>query len=298
MSYIGELLALFSAFSFAMANVTINRTKSSRGDKGVLFSVLVTISFSAMVFIILEARRVALPRTGTEYVGLAYFAIAGVSAMAFGRSLVFQSIQRLGAARASAVKRLNPFFSVLMAAVILSEPVTRSDLFGLVAIALAFGILLRGSLSGADGAEAGPLAYGIGAAAALAYAVSYIARKAGLGIYDAPALGTLVSALSGLAAFAVMAGFSAEYRTRFREVFRNVDRPIFLSALLISVGQILMFAALSRAPVSTVVMISSLEIFFSIFLVWMIYREDSRLDSGVMIAALFAVAGVILVASG
>jgi len=112
--YTGELLALLSALCFALFNVTISRTKSSGGDKGVLFSVIVTIGFSFAIFLVLEAGRITLEPTRDTATGLALFAFAGVSAMAFGRTLVFSSIRKLGPTRASAVKRLNPFFSVLL----------------------------------------------------------------------------------------------------------------------------------------------------------------------------------------
>ncbi len=298
--YAGELLALLSAFSFALFNVTIQATSSSRGDKGVLFSVIVTIAFSFGLFLLLEAGRVPLRGSRETLTGLGYFACAGVSAMAFGRTLVFTSIRRLGPTRASAVKRLNPFFSVLLAALILDERVTSADLAGLAAIAIAFAVLFSDSLwrSNRTVASANPAAYGIGVTAALAYAVAYVGRKAGLGILDAPALGTFVSALSGFAVFACLALVSARYRPMFRDVFRNIDRPVFIAALLVSVGQVLMFAALAFAPVSTVVMISSLEIFFSIFLSWLVFRTEERPGAPVASSAALAILGVILVATG
>ena len=299
-AYTGEILALLSALSFALFNVTIVATKGSRGDKGVLFSVLVTIGFSFAVFLVLEAGRIGIAPDRDTLLGLAYFAFAGVSAMAVGRTLVFASVRRLGPTRASAVKRLNPFFSVLLAALILSEPVTRFDLAGLAAIALAFAILIATSLRGAgEAAEGiGPVAYGIGAVAAFAYAVSYIGRKAGLEILDAPALGTFVSAVAGFAAFAILAVFSARYRPMFREVFSNIDRPIVIAAFLVSIGQILMFAALAFSPVSTVVMISSLEIFLTIFLSWIVFGTERRPGAAVLLSAALAIAGVVLVAAG
>lgn len=299
-AYLGEILALLSALSFALFNVTISTTSGSRGDKGVLFSVIVTIGFSLALFLLLEAGRLDLSANRETLTGLGYFAFAGVCAMAFGRTLVFSSIRRLGPTRASAVKRLNPFFSVVLAALILSEPVTGPDLAGLVAIACAFVILVSENLRRADRVVSGigPLAYGIGAAAAFAYAVAYIGRKAGLGLLDAPALGTFVSALAGFGAFACLAVLSERYRPMFRDVFRNVDRPIVIASLLVSIGQILMFAALAYAPISTVVMISSLEIFFSIFLSWLVFGTEKRPGGRVMVSAGLAIMGVILVAAG
>lgn len=299
-AYLGEFLALLSALSFALFNVTITATASSRGDKGVLVSVIVTILFSLALFLVLEAGRVEVSGGADLAWGLGFFVFAGVSAMAFGRTLVFESIRRLGASRASAVKRLNPFFSVLLAALILSETVSRFDLAGLAAIALGFAILIRESLtaSGRARAVARPADYMIGATAALAYAVAYIGRKAGLDVLDAPALGTLVSALAGFGAFAVLAVFSARYRPMFTGVFRNLDRTVLAASVLVSCGQILMFAALAHTSVTSVVMISSLEIFFSIFLSSVVLRSEPMPGLPVLLAAGFAIGGVILVAAG
>lgn len=291
---------MLSALSFALFNVVVTGTAGSRGDRGVLFSVVVTIGFSLALFLALEAGRVEITATPETAAGIGLFAFAGVSAMVFGRTLVFDSIRRLGATRASAVKRLNPFFSVLLAALFLSETVTRVDLAGLAAIALAFAILIRESFrrGGERAAEAGPVAYVIGAGAAFAYAVAYIGRKAGLGLMDAPALGTLISALAGFAGFALLAVFSRGYRPMFRGLFRNVDRRLMTAAVLVSMGQILMFAALAHEKVSTVVMISSLEIFFSIFLSTVVFRTEWRPPPSILLAAALAMAGVVLVASG
>ena len=301
---LGETFAVLSAMSFALAGVVITRTAASRGDKGVLFSVVVTIAFSFAIFLAVEAGRVEIWATSGTLLGLALFALAGLTAMTIGRSLVFESIRRLGAFRASAVKRLNPFFSVVLAAVFLGEAVTDFDLLGLAAIALAFGLLIRenmrrrGVADGATGGGPGLGAFGVGAAAAFAYAISYIARKAGLDHLGAPAFGTFFSAVSGFVGFALLALVSPAYRQMFRGMFRNVDRYVAGAAILISVGQILMFAALAHEKVSTVVMISSLEVFFSIFLVTVVFRTEARPGAGVFAAAAFAVAGVILVAGG
>ena len=299
-AYLGEILALISALAFALFNVTIAKTRGSGGDKGVLFSVIVTIGFSLAVFLALEAGRVEVAATRDTAVALALFAAAGVSAMAFGRSLVFSSVRRLGPTRASAVKRLNPFFSVILAALILSEPVTGTDLAGLAVIAAAFAVLVADSMRRANRAAdtVGLVSYGIGAAAALAYAVAYVFRAAGLDLMAAPALGTFVSAVAGFVAFAVLAVFSASYRPMFRGVFGNIDGPVVAAAILVSVGQILMFAAFAYAPVSTVVMISSLEIFFSVFLSWLVFGTEKRPGAPVLVAAALAVAGVLLVAAG
>ena len=299
---IGQMLALASAASFAFANVFISHTRRSGGDKGVLFSVLVTMGMSLVLWLALEARHTGLvPLRGEgAQLGVLMFAGAGVMAMVFGRTLVFESIRRLGVTRSAAVKRLNPFFSVILAAILLSEPVTGGDVTGMVAIGLAFAILIRESvrMRGKLRVEAPPpAAYLFGVFGALAYALSSIGRKAGLDVLSAPAFGTFVSAVTGFAVFAALAVVSPRYRVYFHGVFRDLDRWIVLAAIMVSLGQVLLFAALAYETVTTVVMIASMEIFLSMFLSIMIFRTERVPGPMILLAAAMATVGVLLVAA-
>ncbi|SLN63668.1 EamA-like transporter family protein [Roseivivax jejudonensis] len=295
---LGQLLALGSATSFAVANNMISRTTRSGGDKGVMFSVLVTMGISGLLWLALEAGRTGLGAGGSARIGLAWFAFAGLMAMVFGRTLVFASIRTLGVARSTAVKRLNPFFSVLLAALILGEVVTGTDIAGMAAIAVSFAILIRESFARGTRVKAPPpAAYLLGVAAALAYAVSYIARKLGLETLPTPAFGTFVSAVSGFAVFSALALVLPRHRANFRQMFAHLDRWIVFGAVFVSGGQILLFAALNYESVSTVVMIASLEIFISILLSVLVFRSEARPGPPVLAAAGLATLGVVLVAA-
>jgi len=298
---LGQLLAVCSALSFALSNVFISRTSRSGGDKGVMFSVLVTMAFSGCLWLLLESGGAGLGQAVDFWTGFWWFAFAGVSAMVFGRSLIFESLRRLGVTRASAVKRLNPFFSVMLAAVFLSEAITPLSGVGMAAIALAFAILVRQSFIDRGRLKVqspAPTSYLFGVGGALAYAIAYVSRKAGLENLSAPAFGTFVSAVSGFIFFTGLAVFSSRYRGYFSGMFRNLDRWIVLGAIMVSAGQILLFAALAYETVSTVVMIASVEIFFSILLSVVIFRSEPVPRWPVLVAALLAMAGVVLVASG
>lgn len=295
----GGLLAVASATSFAFANNFISRTTASGGDKGVAFSVLVTMVISAVLWLVLEGGPAAVPAEGAGWAAFGLFAVAGVLAMVFGRTLVFASIRRLGVSRATAVKRLNPFFSVLLAAALLGEVVTPGDLGGMVAIAMAFALLIRESFRRRGDAlttAPPPAAYLFGVFGALAYAAAYIARKAGLELWPAPALGTFLSAATGFAGFIVLAVLLPSYRASFTGMFRHLDRWILAAAVMVSFGQIFLFAALAYARVSTVVMIASLEIFVSIFLSVFVFRSEPVPGRAVLLAALLAMVGVLMVA--
>jgi drug/metabolite transporter (DMT)-like permease len=301
-SLLGQLLALSSATSFACANVFISKGAKGGGDRGVLFSVLVTMVLSGVLWLVLEGGALGIEDAQDWWIGIGWFVLAGILAMVFGRSFLYTSIRRLGVTRATAVKRLNPFFSVLLAAVLLAEPITGWDGLGMLAIALAFGLLLRRSVMTSNAAplEGAPSAvdYAWGIGSALSYALAYIARKYGLALIAAPAFGTMVSAASGFAFFIIAAIFTARYRDNLYNIFKNLNKWLVFAALCVSFGQIFFFAALFYEKVSTVVMIASLEIFLSSFLAVVIFRTEKRPDTETYVAAAIATAGVIAVAAG
>jgi drug/metabolite transporter (DMT)-like permease len=301
-SQLGQFLALLSAFSFAFGSVFIAKGAKDRGDKGVLFSVFVTMVFSFLLWIILERGDTGRTTSDNWEAGMIWFVLAGIFAMAFGRTLLYTSIQYLGVTRAGSVKRLTPFFSVLCAAIFLSEPITGIDTIGMLIIAIAFGLLIYKSFSGVESAHSGekisPINYAWGVGSALAYALAYIARKNGLMEINAPVFGTMISAASGFACFGIAAIFTQTYRDNLRYMFSNLNRWLLFSGIFVSVGQILQFAALYYEKVSTVVMINSLEVFMASFLSVVVFRAERRPDLITYIAALLATIGVIAVAVG
>ena len=300
-SHLGQLLALLSAFSFAFASVFASKGAKSRRDKGVLFSVFVTMAFSLILWLILERDETRFDDTEDWRGGITWFVMAGIFAMVLGRSLLYTSIRYLGVTRAGSVKRLNPFFAVLCAAMFLSEPVTGLDATGMAAIAAAFGILIYESrtraASALEGETISPLHYLWGVGSALSYALAFVGRKNGLIDFPAPVFGTMVSAASGFAFFTIAAFFSHTYREDLRTLFTNVNRWVFLGGIFVSAGQILNFAALYYERVATVVMINSLEIFIASFLSVVVFRAERRPGIGIYIAAVLATAGVIAVAA-
>lgn len=295
---LGQILAVLSAASFALSNNFVSLTRRSGGDRGVLFSVLVTMVMSGLLWAVLEAPARDWTAAREHWGAVGWFALSGVFAMVFGRSLVFESIRRLGVTRSTAVKRLDPFFSVALAAILLSEPIYGEDLAGMAAIAAAFGLLMRESLPGrrAFDTNSPPAPYYLfGVFSALAYALANVVRKVALVDLSMPAFGTFVSAVTGFACFGILALASERYRAHFRSLFSGLDRWVVSSAVMVSIGQILLFAAFSYESVSTVVMIVSMEIFISIFLSVLIFRSERIPGLPALSAAGLAMVGVVLV---
>jgi len=299
---LGQLLACLSTLCFAAGSVFISKAAKAKGNTGVMFSIFVTMALSCLLWIILEEENTYQQIDASWWRGVAWFAVAGILAMAFGRSLLYASIRYLGVTRSSSVKRLNPFFSVLLAYLFLAEPITGMDGAGMITIAIAFGLLLYKPDrpidvdNSSEGIRVAYYMWGVGAA--LAYAFAYIARKYGVINLDAPVFGTMISAISGFAVFVIAAAFSRIYSDKLRNMFTNLNRWLVLAALCASSGQILMFSALSYEKVSTVVMINSLEIFIASFLAVVVFRTESRPDRQTSLAAVLATIGVIAIVAG
>jgi len=299
---LGAALALISAISFACSNVFISMSAVKKSDnRGVLLSVVFTFGISTLAWLAFERGETGDSSGETWLIGIGWFALAGISAVVLGRTFLFASIRRLGVARAAATKRLNPFFSVLLAVLILSEPVTWLDGGGMILVALAFAILIQRSFAARTAAETNepqPIDYTWGVASAFAYATAYILRKYGLAAIAAPAFGTMVSAAAGLAFFAGASVLVEARRQDFTTLFSGVDRWMVAAGFAISFGQISLFAALYYESVSTVVMINSLEIFISIFLSVVVFRTEAKPSAHTFAAAALATLGVIAVAAG
>lgn len=295
---LGQLFAFGSALCFAFSSVFISKGSTGKGDRGVLFSIIVTFFFALLLWVIVEKGQISTESRDDFLIGVLWFALAGVFAMVFGRTFSYASIRHLGVTRASALKKLTPFFSVLLAFVLLGEVITSLDLTGMAMIGLAFAIMTRKSFHKLDRVEHEPalVDYSWGVGASFSYGMSFITRKYGLAYITSPAFGTMISAFVGFVFFLLAAVFSDRYRDNLRNMFRYLNRWLILAAIFVSGGQIFIFAALFYESVSTVVIISSLEVFLSSFLAVVIFKSEQRPSWDVYLAAVIAFTGAIAVA--
>lgn len=302
----GELLALFSACCFAASNITIARGAGAKAqDNGAFLSILITAAMAAVVWIATGLRQ---GWTQPGPASLLWFAAAGVLTMFIGRVFLFASVQHLGAVRASAVKRLNPVFSVLLGVLVLGDSIDSYTAIGMLLIFSSFALLVRQSLKAAGAAGTGrdapreswqgrlkSLGFFYGPVSALAYAVGYVARKQGLVLTPDAALGTMVGCIVGALVFVIAARFIDSYRASLRAAFTCFNPWLFAAGVLSSVGQLLYFAALSHATISRVALVSSMEVFVTIFLSVIILRKTEQLSAATLQAAGLGVAGTVLI---
>jgi drug/metabolite transporter (DMT)-like permease len=270
----GEALA-FAALAMFSANILLTKIASARLNLnvGFLISVAANIVFSTLLFgVQLALRRDPLP---WDWVGFWLFVGAGLFSTWLGRWFFFESIAKLGAARASLFQVSSPLFTVVIAWLFLGE---RLGAASIVAMATAIVGLMLVSVSPAALARrfartdrAQPAAAGsaaalsesllksgmlIGVASSAAYAVGNVFRGAGIRRWDEAILGALIGAI---AAMMLQLAFGAGTSDVLRKL-RAHDRPgaiMFAAGGILTISaQVCLITAMGYAPVSVVALIT------------------------------------------
>ena len=293
---LGDALAIASASCFAVSNVTIARGARPGGeDNGAFVSLLLTSAIAGIGWIALGLARGFEPVTPRA---LLWFAGAGVFTAFIGRVFFYASVQHLGAMRSSTMKRLNPFFAVVLGVLVLGESLTGGMAMGLVLIAASFAVLVVGARKGAAGGSAEPLGrtirnigYVYGPISALGYATGYLLRKMGLAEAHDALLGAMVGCIVGALLFLATAAVNKDYARAVRSTFANPNGWLVGAGVMSSLGQILYLAALSESPMSRVALISSIEVFVTLFLGAAFLRKRETLTPALVLAAALGFAG-------
>lgn len=293
-SALGDALALASALCFAGSSITIARgAPPGADDNGAFVSLLITVAISGALWVVLGLARGFGPVTPRA---LLWFAGAGVLTAFVGRVFLYASVQRLGAMRASAIKRLQPFFAVVLGLAVLGESLRGPAALGAVLIVASFAVLVAGSASaGARHESLGRrllnAGYLYGPVSALGYATGYLLRKLGLAEAPDALLGTLVGCCVGAGLFLAAALVRPRYAAAVRATFATPN-PWFVGAgVLASFGQIFYYGALNESPMSRVALLASMEVFATLLLGVLFLRRRESLTPALLLAAVLGFAG-------
>ena len=292
----GDALALASAAAFACANVLIARgSRPEGGDNGAFTSLLITAAIAGAGWIVAGLARGFEPVT---WRALAWFAGGGVFTGFIGRVFYYASVQSLGAMRSSAMKRLNPFFAVLLGVLVMGDAISGTMTVGLAMIASSFVVLVgaawqRGAPAVAQGPRSGALHWGYvyGPVSALGYSTGYLLRKMGLAEAHDAWLGACVGCLVGALFFVITAAFNRDYARAVRATFQRPSGWLLAAGVMSSAGQILYFFALNWSTISRVALLGSMEIFVTMFLAWLFLRKRESLTPSLLAAAALGFGG-------
>lgn len=297
----GDAFAIASAVCFSVSNVTIARgVRPGAEDNGAFVSLLLTAAIAGLGWAALGLRHGFEPVTART---LAWFAGAGVFTAFVGRVFFYACVERLGAMRSSTLKRLNPFFAVSMGVAVLHEAINARTGAGLALIAASFAVLVlagrrHGGTTGSTRRGVAHLGYAYGVVSALGYSTGYLLRKMGLAEAHDALLGAFVGCAVGAALFVATGIVNPSYARAVRATFASPNGWLIGAGVMSSLGQILYFAALNESAMSRVALISSLEVFVTLFLGYAFLRRSESLTPALVAAAILGVAGTACIVGG
>lgn len=272
-------------------------------NRGAFLSIVITISVSATLWVALGLHQGFSTMNRTA---VAWFVLAGMLTVLIGRVFLYASIQSLGAIQGTTIKRLNPFFSVLLGVLVLDEALSGEMVIGMLLIFSSFAVLLlrplirarnNGLAEERDSAfgKLASLGYIYGPVSALAYATGYVARKKGLLAMSDPLFGTMVGALAGALIFIAVSPFIDRYRNDLKAAFSDFNPWLLAAGMFGTLGQICYFAALKYSGISKIALIASMEIFVTMLLSYLIIRRKQELTPEVIVAAILGTIGTLFV---
>ena len=276
----GESLAMAALVMFSISTIL---TKVASGrlnlNAGFVISVSVNVAFATLVLCV----QLALQQEALQWnaVGFSLFLISGVFSTYLGRWFFFESIARLGPAKASTFQVSSPLFTAVIAWLVLGERLSgvavgamALTLFGLLVVAVNPASLARSGW-GAQGAtrpNSGGVAttaraktpfgallrsgLALGIASSAAYAVGNVLRGAALRSWDEAILGALLGAL---AAIALQALFGSGTMKILRDLHSSDRTALFAysaGGILSISAQMCMIASMAYIPVAVATLIT------------------------------------------
>jgi len=276
-------LALASALGFALARVIVKRALPHTTP---LTAVIVSIVFTGTVLLIVAALTAPLGQLATTRVWP--FVIAGVFAPGLARLLVYVGIDRIGAARASAVMPIGPFSAILLAVVFLGERPSSSILVGAACI-VAGTVLLSQQERGGQAWRRRDLIFPL--LGAIAFGLRDVLSRWGLRSFPHPTVGAVVATMTS-------AVFIAAFVTGRRGGLRS-DRVglgwLALTGAFEALGSLALWTALAVGNVSVVTPLAYAQPMFTVLLAAILLRDVEQVTWRVAVATPLMVAGAILV---
>jgi len=234
-----------------------------------------------------------------------WLSAAGIIHFVAGRSIRYYLVQISGSNIANIVTKFNSLVSVVLAVTLLGEPLSWELVLGVLLIVTGLTIAGLNSRmpenplslsSGVPGSSRVPgKVYLLGLGIGLAWGVSPIMIKLGLGSSGSPVAGAFI-----MHAAATIALSPALFNITRRDSLVTMSRGAFgyfcLTGLFSAAAQLMRFIALSLGPVSVVTPVFATSPIFALFLAFIFNRKLEIFSRNVVIGTVVVIVGALLLA--
>jgi drug/metabolite transporter (DMT)-like permease len=293
------MLAFLALIMFSF-NVIVTKVASGRLnlDIGFVIALSVNVLFSGGLFII--QLLVSGQALEFHWLGFVMFLVSGIFASYLGRSLYFDSIAKLGPAKASTFAVSNPLFTFLISWLFLGETLSLLELAGAAVVLIGLFVVSYTPQNRLDFTsdprqkwrqfmQPGAILALLGS---MSYAVGNITRGTAIQDWNEPILGGFLGALTG-----VSLQFLFNKQTRnLVPALRSADtKGIWLYALsgvLTISAQIGQIASMHYIPISIATLITTAQPLLVIPLSYFLLKNQEGIHTRIVIGSLLVLLGI------
>ena len=221
--------------------------------------------------------------------GIFVLVLAGLAAPTAGRLLRFIAVEKLGVAPSAPLISTVPLFSTIIAVAFLGEVVNLQIGIGTVAVVMGVAVLSLGE--GKIMVSKLGLITALGSA--FAYGIAAVLFRVGALLVDSPIFGAAVGstvALSVYLGLAIVSKKPIDHPRRW-------NRFNYLNGVFTGLGLALTISALFLERVVIIAPLLAIIPLFTILFTWIFLRKLERVTMGIVLAAVLAVVGSVLVAT-
>ncbi len=291
-----EVFAIIGAFVYAATGIATRRAviKVLDATVGVLISVPMGLPFFMLILIATGQAGSVVSFSWQSY---AWLSAAGILQFVVGRSLMYKCVKLVGANRAQVIARVSPIVAVILGVSVLNEPLTWELAVGALLIVcgvIVIGLnpqMFRDSHSLLSDIPGKAYLFGIGTG--LAFGISPIMVKFGLGGSVSPVAGVFIS----YTAATIILGISLLNHNRRVALIgmKSGTAGLFcLTGLFSSTAELMRYIALSMAPASVVTPIFSISPVLLLVLSSIFNRKLEVFNPAVIFGTIAVVVGTIL----
>ena len=280
---ISSILALLTALVWALSVVLIRR--------GLDLSNFISVSLVITVVGVVIFIPLSLLLTPIEYVnmyGFSLFLLAGFIQPGLVRLLYFKGMERVGASVNASIYASYPIFSSLIAVFLLNEKLTIGLWLGIVCVVFGATVVQRAMYG--DVVFRGcvkELIYPFLAAVLVGF--SYVIKKEGLNVCDAPIMGVAIGYVAALLLYLPI-------MLRNPALLNKYSFKLFWkSGIGLCIGHLLSFYALRYGDVSTVTPLIQVEPLFIFLLIHYYLKGIEKIPLKLVAGAITIILGAILV---
>lgn len=287
--------ALLSALTFGLSAVLVRK----KLEESNFFSVAFVVTFIGNI-ILWPIALLSVNLKTFNFDAAIFFVVAGILAPGMARLFYYKGMEAVGVQVNAAVFATYPLYSSILAVLLLNETLILENWIGIICIIIGV-VFIERSLGKPETKFEKISKKGLifSLLTALVVALSYIARKHALNIYNEPLLGVAIGYTLSLIVVTVGYKLTSTFTPTMRDpMFSDKDFRLFWKpSVCLSLAWFLAFYALSHERVSIITPLIQTEPLFVIFFAYLYLRELEHLSVKLVLGTALIVIGVTFISA-